>query len=130
MKLDYFLAEKGSYVYYFGITFFVTFVLAISFDKFCHAVDPKNYKEEVSDEHIFRIIVQIFLALFVISIMNIFIYSIVDSIPYPLHGYGGFNSLQLSSNQKSKSLIMVILFLYHSKLNDRLQYISKLSWLK
>jgi len=130
MKLDYFLAENGSYVYYFCVTFLVTFVLAILFDKFCHAVDPNNYKEEVSEEHVVRIIIQIFLALLVISIMNILIYSIVDSIPYPFHGYGGFNSLQLTNYQKSKGLILVILFLYHSKLNDRLQYISNLSWVK
>lgn len=103
-------------VYYF----FIGFVLSALIDDQLGDFSHENYKKTST----LWIILEIVTHLFALGIFSYVIRNLIERIPYPLEGYGGFHHIRLKEIQGGIVLSFVLLF-FQKNLNDKIMYLKK-----
>lgn len=103
-------------VYYF----FIGFVLSAIIDDQLGDFSDENYEKTST----LWIILEIVTHLFTLGIFSYVIRNLIERIPYPLEGYGGFHHIRLKEIQGGIVLSFVLLF-FQKNLNDKILYLKK-----
>jgi hypothetical protein len=103
-------------VYYF----FIGFVLSALIDDQLGDFSDENYKTTST----LWIVLEIVSHLFALGIVSYVIRNVIERIPYPLEGYGGFHHIRLKEIQGGIVLSFVLLF-FQKNLNDKILYLKK-----
>jgi hypothetical protein len=103
-------------VYYF----FIGFVLSALIDDQLGDFSDENYKKTST----LWIVLEIVTHLFALGIVSYVIRNVIERIPYPLEGYGGFHHIRLKEIQGGIVLSFVLLF-FQKNLNDKILYLKK-----
>ena len=103
-------------VYYF----FIGFVLSALIDDQLGDFSDENYEKTST----LWIVLEIVTHLFALGIFSYVIRNVIERIPYPLEGYGGFHHIRLKEIQGGIVLSFVLLF-FQKNLNDKILYLKK-----
>jgi len=103
-------------VYYF----LIGIALSSLIDNVLGEFNAENYKESSS----LWIAVEIIVHLFGLGILSYVMRNLIERIPYPLEGYGGFHHIRLKEIQGGIVLSFVLLF-FQKNLNDKIFYLKK-----
>jgi hypothetical protein len=103
-------------VYYF----FIGFVLSALIDDQLGDFSDENYEKTST----LWIVLEIVTHLFALGIVSYVIRNVIERIPYPLEGYGGFHHIRLKEIQGGIVLSFVLLF-FQKNLNDKILYLKK-----
>ena len=103
-------------VYYF----FIGFVLSALIDDALGEFNTDNYKNTST----LWIVLEIIVHLFSLGILSYVMRNLIERIPYPLEGYGGFHHIRLKEIQGGIVLSFVLLF-FQKNLNDKILYLKK-----
>lgn len=103
-------------VYYFVIGV----VFAKVFDSFYGKFDKDNY-ENVSN---FRLLTEILFHLFGLGIVAYILRNIVQMIPFPLEGLGGFRHERLKELEGGH-IMAIVLILFQNNLMDKIKFFAK-----
>ena len=103
-------------VYYF----FIGFVLSALIDDALGEFNTDNYKNTST----LWIVLEIIIHLFSLGILSYVMRNLIERIPYPLEGYGGFHHIRLKEIQGGIVLSFVLLF-FQKNLNDKILFLKK-----
>jgi hypothetical protein len=103
-------------VYYF----FIGFILSILIDDWIGKFKDNEYENQSTA----WIMLQVVIHLFSLGILSYILRNVIERIPYPLEGYGGFRHIRLKEIQGGIVLSFVLLF-FQKNLNDKILYLKK-----
>jgi len=103
-------------VYYFAVAFIVSAFIDKGLGKF----DEKDYAKIST----LQISAEIILHLVFLAILSYILRNIVERIPFPLEGFGGFQHFRLKENQGGIVFSFMLLF-FQNNLTAKIQYLHK-----
>jgi len=103
-------------VYYFS----VAFIASAFIDKGLGKFDEKAYAKVST----LQISAEILLHLIFLGVLSYVLRNIVERIPFPLEGFGGFQHVRLKENQGGVVLSFMLLF-FQNNLTAKIQYLHK-----
>uniref|UniRef100_A0A6C0K2S8 Uncharacterized protein n=1 Tax=viral metagenome TaxID=1070528 RepID=A0A6C0K2S8_9ZZZZ len=102
-------------VYYFCIGFGLSSLI----DKWLGDFTADDYTSKNS----FLIFLEIVFHLFCLGILSYILRNLIERIPYPLEGYGGFHHIRLKEVQGGIVLSFVLIF-FQKHLTDKIEYLK------
>lgn len=103
-------------MYYFAFGIIISVLIDKSLGKF----NEEDYKTVSS----FRLFLEIVGHLFALGVLSYILRNLIERIPFPFEGIGGFQHLQLKEIQGGIVLSFVLLF-FQSNLTDKIMYLKK-----
>jgi hypothetical protein len=121
-----FLSVKVTGIAYVTLLYFVFgLMIAKGFDTLYGTFDKNKYKSDSANESLFWLVLDIVSHIVFLAVVLYILRNIVERIPFPLEGVGGYKHRRLKELSSGPVMDVVSLF-FQQNLTKKIQYFMKL----